>query len=110
MRLTKQDAVELIRGVGRVFERDFSEGSGVDPDDWDRTILHGIVLYNVLILRGEYETLDLAYEKALQHIRDQVQTKPTYAHMRKKASLGIYKMFRKLENELKQNNPAETDH
>jgi len=104
MRLTKDDAVELMREVGKVFDRDFSLGSGVDPDDWDREILHGVIIYNVLILKGEYETLDLAYEKALQHIRDQVQQKPSYPRVRKRITLGIYKLFRKLENELEQGN------
>ena len=102
MRMTKTDAEELMRGVGRVFIRDFTEGSGLTPDDFDKEILYGIVIYNVLILRGEYETLDLAYEKALQHVRDQVQQKPTYPKVRKRTTLGIYKLFRKLENELEQ--------
>jgi len=109
MKLTKKDSVNLFREIGKVFESDWNELSGEDFRTWDLELLMGVVTYNALFLRGEYKSLDLAHEKVLQAIRDQATKNPEYNRVRKRTTLGIYKLFRKLENEMNSKIPDQKD-
>jgi len=107
--LTKARSVELFREIGRIFERDWNELSGMKLSDWDQDLLIGVTCYSALFLRGEYKTLDLTQEKVLQHIRDQATKNPNYNKVRKRTTLGIYKLFRELEKQMDSTIPEDKD-
>jgi len=109
MKLTKTDAVEMFQEIGRIFERDWNELSGMELSKWDQDLLMGVACYSALFLRGEYKTLDLAQEKVLQHIRDPATQNPNYNKARKRTTLGIYKLFRELEKQMDAKIPNDKD-
>jgi hypothetical protein len=100
MKLTKKDAINIFREIGKIQQRDFEILSGGrDFKDWDIDAIIGIATYNILFLRGEFKSLDYAHEKVLQAVRDIVTQSSEYPKIRRHTTRDIYKLIRDLERD-----------
>lgn len=69
--MTNSEAIKLVRELGHIFAVALAEKAGKKPKSTS-DLMNGLVAYDQLTLKGEFEELDEAVDKVMQIIYETV--------------------------------------